>query len=103
LTATDKIEDPWELARMHFEQFYWGSLASVEDKNVEARMVGFRHDFIGVEDKFRSGSLPDTDRKRLQKAALNVSHACRDLISTTWQLELPLLTLKQSTDAPPLK
>src|SRR5215467_2485743 len=75
LTPTDKLEDPWQLARGHFEQLYWGSLAIVENNDVEARMVGFRNDLVGVEDKLQAGSLPTADRRRLQRAALGVSHA----------------------------
>jgi len=95
LSPTEKIEDAWQLARIRFEQLYWGSLAIVENKNVEAEMVAFRQVLIPLESEIRAGSLTDLPRASLQRAALNIAHACRDLISESWQLELPTLPGKQ--------
>jgi hypothetical protein len=91
LGPTEKIEDAWQLARIRFEQLYWGSLAIVENGDVEAKMVRFRGMLIPRESEIRAGSLADAQRSSLQQAALNISHACRALVSESWQLKLPIL------------
>jgi hypothetical protein len=93
---TDKIEDPWGVARVRFEQLYWGSLAIVEDLDVEEKMVIFLKLLLANEKEIRAGALVANKSGELQQAALRISHACRALVSQSWRLELPLLPGKQS-------
>jgi hypothetical protein len=82
-------EDTWEKARARFEQLYWGSLAVVEDKGLEARMVDFREQLIKYEKELRAGTLGEDKRLDLQQLALRIAHASRALIAKGWRLVLP--------------
>jgi hypothetical protein len=90
-SPTDKSEDPWQVAWIRFEQLYWGSLAIVENSAVEGKMVVFRDLFVGNDRDIRAGALAGNKRRELQRAALDISHECRALISQSWRLELPIL------------
>jgi hypothetical protein len=94
IEPTDKIEDPWRIARVRFEQLYWGSLAIVENEEVEARMVEFRTLLTQHEDQLREDRLNVGLRPFIRNAALNIAHACRSLVSKTWQINLPTLSEK---------
>jgi hypothetical protein len=89
-----KNDDPWHLARQRFEQLYWGSLAIVENIAVESEMVQFRALLIDHEDEIRANKLNPGLRVIWLQKALAISHACRDLVSKTWQLSLPSLVGK---------
>ena len=91
MLSTDKIEDPWRLARVRFEQLYWGSLAIVEDRDVEDKMVKFRADFVRHEDDIRDNKLNVGLRAFLLQSVLDLSRACRGLVSKSWRLQLPIL------------
>ena len=93
---TDKVEDAWRVARIRFEQLYWGSLAIVEDENVEDRMVKFRTLLSHHEDEMRTNKFNVGIRWVIQNAALDIAHACRGLVSKTWQISLPALAGKGS-------
>ena len=86
----DKIEDPWRLARVRFEQLYWGSLAIVEDRDVEDKMVKFRANFVRHEDDIRDNKLNVGLRAFLLQSVLNLSRACRGWFES-WRLQLPIL------------
>lgn len=94
LGPSDKIEDVWRQARIRFEQLYWGSLAIVENEEVETRMVEFRTLLVHHEDDLRAGTLNVGLRPFVRNAALNIAHACRGLVGKTWQISLPALTGK---------
>ena len=94
LGPADKIEDPWRIARVRFEQLYWGSLAIVENDAVETRMVEFRTLLTNHEEDIRANKLNVGLRPFIRNAALNIAHACRDLVSKTWRISLPALTGK---------
>jgi hypothetical protein len=91
-------DDRWMPARMRFEELYWGSLAIVENANVEGMMVRFRNLLLPMETKVRANTLSDIERRQLQNAALNIAHACRALVSKTWRLRLPTLSGKPTTE-----
>jgi hypothetical protein len=80
--------DAWNKAHARFEILYWGSLAMFEDSNVESAYVSFRQ-MLNTESKSQAAVT------QLQQAALTVSHACRELVSDTWTLDLPTLKGKQ--------
>ena len=71
-------------------------MAIVENLDVETKMVAFRKLLLANESKIRAGTLAADKRGKLQQAALQISHACRALVSESWRLELPLLLGKQS-------
>jgi hypothetical protein len=87
-------EGAWENARARFEQLYWGSLAVVENDDVEARMVDFRERLMACENEIRAGTLDEQKRLKLQQDALRIAHACRALIAEGWRLVLPEPTRK---------
>jgi hypothetical protein len=97
---TDKIEDPWQVAWIRFEQLYWGSLAIVENGAVEGKMVVFRDLLMSSDRDIRAGTLAGNKRRDLQRAALDISHECRALLSQSWRMELPILHAKE-TGLPP--
>jgi hypothetical protein len=99
LSPTDKLEDPWRVARVRFEQLYWGSLAMFENADVEDKMVKFRTLLRANEDDIAANKLNTATRPFLQNAALAIAHACRDLVSKTWKITLPELTGKGASTA----
>jgi len=94
VAADGKFDDPWHLARARFEQLYWGSLSIVESTDVENTMVLFRRLLVDNEEQIRAGKLNTGTQAMAQQDALAISHACRALVSKTWQLSLPKLTGK---------
>lgn len=70
--ATDKF---WKL--------YWGPMALVEDAKVEAAMVAFGRCVNGCEE----------GRERL---SLDLAHACRDSIATSWDVDLATGAVKDA-------
>jgi hypothetical protein len=94
LLATDSLAslavetDPvkWEESRKTFWKLYWGSLAIVEDREVEQAMV-------------RAGRLvpklplanPALPMSSLNAASLDLAHKARELILKSWDAELPPL------------
>jgi hypothetical protein len=77
----------WDKSREEFWMLYWGPLAIVEDvesqteNRVEAAMVAFGKQLEKVD--LKALSLPV---KVLEQPALQVSHACRDLLSSKWNV-----------------
>jgi hypothetical protein len=75
----------WKKSREEFWMLYWGPLAIVEDvesqaeNRVEAAMVAF-----GAILKTIDQASPPLPVSSLEGPALNVAHACRDLLSTKW-------------------
>jgi hypothetical protein len=60
--SSEQSEAPWEKARARFEQLYWGSLAVVEDEDLEGRMVDFRERLVAYEKELRAGTLEEDKR-----------------------------------------
>ena len=71
--ATSKNRQELDAATKKFWSLYWGELALVEDKRVEAAMVQF-------------GRALDAGSSchELQKASLDLAHACRDSLAESW-------------------
>ncbi|MGB8817120.1 MAG: hypothetical protein WCC66_04275 [Rhizobiaceae bacterium] len=94
LKATDSLAslavetDPakWEESRKTFWKLYWGSLAIVEDKEVEKAMV--RAGALVPKLPVASPVLPMTS---LNTASLDLAHKARALILNSWGAELPPL------------
>jgi hypothetical protein len=86
-------EESGGIARARFEQLFWGSLAIVENDAVASKMVQFRN-LVLVREKETGANQPSVADAQggLQRAAIGIAHACRDLVSKTWQLKLPSLT-----------
>ena len=69
-------------AREDFDRLFWGPLGIVEDQNVESMMVETRSCLDGE-------CASDAAR---QQYALKLAHACRDLVSQSWKIQLEPLT-----------
>lgn len=72
-------EDHKELseATTRFWQLYWGELALVEDRDVEAAMVAFG-------DVLKSGAK----QAKLQSLSLDLAHAIRRSLDRSWGIEI---------------
>ena len=73
ILATSDNVDELESARKKFWSLYWGELALVEDKRVEAAMV-------------EMGRALEAGGKgqQLQRHSLALAHACRDSLAESW-------------------
>jgi hypothetical protein len=69
-------------AREDFDRLYWGPLGIVEDPNVESMMIQMRSCLDGT-------CASDAAR---QQYSLRLAHACRDLVSQSWKIQLEPLT-----------
>jgi len=79
--ATTQTQAVYDRAASLFWELYWGRLAIVEDRRLEAAMVRFR---IALE---ASGGF-EGNRESLTKLSLAVAHASRDLIRRSWSVDL---------------
>ncbi|MGR3780390.1 MAG: hypothetical protein ACU0DT_03890 [Albimonas sp.] len=71
-------------AGARFEELYWGELAIVEDAPVEQAMVAFRRTWTAGE-----------DASALRAPALRIAHSCRELVLSSWGIDLgPLPALR---------
>ncbi|MEN3974164.1 hypothetical protein [Emcibacter sp. SYSU 3D8] len=68
-------DDEAELARaaQAFWSLYWGELALVEDRGVEAAMVGFGR-----------GLQAGADKGEIRQLSLKLAHACRESLAESW-------------------
>ena len=64
-------------AEARFWELYWGELALVEDRTVEAAMVAFRN-----------GLVNEADQRQLQGLSLTLAHVLRDSLAASWGVEL---------------
>ena len=71
--ATSASEKELSEARQRFWALYWGELALVEDKRVEAAMVQLGRAL----EQGKAGSA-------LQGLSLELAHACRDSLAESW-------------------
>ena len=79
--ATGDVEQQLEEAKKKFWILYWGPLALVEDREVEASMVQFAETLA----KYENG----TDcREELKNRSLALAHTCRESIGKSWKMEL---------------
>ena len=72
--ATQGQSDEGKRARERFWELYWGELATVENKEVEAAMVA-------MGDTLKN---PAATADQLQIAAIRVAHACRESLDKSW-------------------
>jgi hypothetical protein len=72
--ATQAQGDEGKRARERFWELYWGELATVEDREVEAAMVA-------MGDALKD---PAATANQLQIAAIRVAHACRGSLDRSW-------------------
>ncbi len=73
-----------EAAKQRFRELYWGELAVVEDPGVERAMVAF-----GTVLRSEQANQPNSDS--LLRAALDLAHAARDSLKTSWDADLGTL------------
>jgi hypothetical protein len=87
-SETDPIE--WEKARVAFWRLYWGPLSIVEDRAVEREMVELGR--LVPEKPVSSHDLP---MSAIGVPAYRLAHAIRNLVLTSWQVNLPSLLEKR--------
>ena len=71
--ATSSSKEEVALATQRFWSLFWGELALVEDKRVEAAMVQFGRAL----DEGKTGN-------ELRGVSLELAHACRDSLADSW-------------------
>jgi hypothetical protein len=71
--ATSSSKEELAAARARFWSLYWGELALVEDKRVEAAMVQLGQ-------ALERGAIG----KDVAQLSLNLAHACRDSLADSW-------------------
>jgi len=86
-SETDPVE--WEKARKAFWRLYWGSLSIVEDRRVENAMAALGQIVPERPDPF--AALP---MEALQLPSLELAHAIRDLMISSWKIDLPDLQVE---------
>ena len=74
--AVSSSTEEVSLAKQHFWSLFWGELALVEDKRVEAAMVGFGRAL----DEGKTGN-------ELRGSSLELAHACRDSLAESWGVQ----------------
>ena len=81
--ATETDLKLWEAERAKFWRLYWGRLALVEDRAVESSMVAFGN-------AMPQGPITQEDLpiEALQVPSLNLAHAARNLILSSWNVKL---------------
>jgi hypothetical protein len=86
ILATSKGRDAAgaKKAEGDFWRLYWGPLGIVEDTGVEDAMVTFGHCLQG-----------SCANQSIENLALSLAHACRTLISQSWNLDLKQLSKKK--------
>lgn len=84
--ATETDPEEWDKARQAFWRLYWGRLALVEDRGVEARMVRFGRKI--ATGPVAADRLPMTE---LQDPAIDLAYAARQLILRSWNIKLARL------------
>jgi hypothetical protein len=84
--ATETNLAEWEKTRVMFWRLYWGPLSVVEDRAVESAMVALGK--LIPEKPDASIQLPMT---ALGKPSYQLAHAARDLVLTSWNVDLPAL------------
>ena len=72
--ATSKQAEEINIASTKFWSLYWGELALVEDKGVEAAMIEFG-------EAMKTGSV---GQQQLQENSIAPAHACRDSLADSW-------------------
>lgn len=71
--ATQGDTESGKKALVRFWELYWGELALVENRSVEAAMV-----------RMRNALLANASTAELEQASLAVAHACRNSLDRSW-------------------
>jgi hypothetical protein len=74
--STSSSKEEVDAAKQRFWSLYWGELALVEDKRVEAAMVQLGR---AIEQGKVGGEV--------QTLSLNLAHACRDSLAESWGVQ----------------
>jgi hypothetical protein len=93
-TETDPVK--WEEARLKFWRLYWGTLSIVEDREVEAAMV-----HLGSQVPKEPVSQPSLPMKVLERPSLCLAHKARNLLLSSWEIDLA--PLKRQVDEDPCR
>ncbi len=88
-SETDPAE--WEKARKTFWRLYWGPLSIVEDRAVEAAMVK-----MGSGVPKQPVDNPQLPMTALQAPSYQLAHAVRNLVLTSWKVDLPALQAERT-------
>ena len=83
-SETDPAE--WEKVRVTFWRLYWGPLSVVEDRAVESAMVE-----LGRLVPDHAVAAPQLPMSALGAPSYKLAHAVRDLVLTSWEVDLPAL------------
>jgi hypothetical protein len=89
--ASETDPAKWEEARLTFWRLYWGPLSVVEDRAVESGMVALGHHV--PKEPVASPKLP---MKELNQPSYELAHAIRNLVLTSWKVDLPPLQRERS-------
>jgi hypothetical protein len=84
--ATETSATELEIARLKFWRLYWGPLSIVENREVEGAMVA-----LGKIVPPQPISSPKLPMVSLQNPSYELAHAARDLMSKSWDVDLPPL------------
>ncbi len=74
--STSSSKEEIDSAKQRFWSLYWGELALVEDKGVEAAMVQLGN-------ALKQGKVG----KDVQTLSLNLAHACRESLAKSWGVD----------------
>jgi len=88
-SQTNPVE--WEKARLEFWHLYWGPLSIVEDRAVQAAMVNLGHKVPKY-----PVTAPELPMLELGGPSYRLALAVRDLVLTSWQVNLPALDEQKS-------
>jgi hypothetical protein len=81
-TIENRKSDAWKTKANEFWQLYWGAMGLVETREVEQAMIAI-------------GKCLDAPCDRnLKSLSLDLSHALRDSIQASWEVDLPALAGK---------
>ncbi len=83
--ATAQDWPDWKKDRDVFHHYFWGRLAMVENRALEAAMVQFGKLVFPIEE---GDTIPV---RELQQKSLQIAYACRDLVLDSWDVELEAL------------
>ncbi len=75
----------WQVARVEFWALYWGPLAVVEDRNVEAAMAQMR-ELVPAPELPIPQTVPINDQE-FRRRSLQLSHTVRNLILRSWDVQ----------------
>lgn len=101
ILATSSDQDALEKATKQFWEFYWGELGMVENGGIKSEQGGVEAAMKRFGDQLVSDQ---NNRKRLQVLSLDLAHACRNSLASSWGVtdwQAPIYTAaKDAQDKP---